>query len=183
MIINVVHLLDKEFTGEFEARPKRFPALVRLTAEGTQRFGAAIHVKVRAQRVGNFIEVTGTARTFVGLSCSRCLAAFDIPHKTALEITYGRKSGDPQAPSRPSKTASDTENVMLGVIPFSGDEIDLREGIQEQILMNLPQHPLCKEACLGLCSLCGANRNTDPCDCSQAESDSPFSGLKDLFPR
>ena len=34
------------------------------------------------------------------------------------------------------------------------------------MLLELPLAPLCSEDCQGLCPVCGANRNTEPCDCA-----------------
>jgi len=50
--------------------------------------------------------------------------------------------------------------------PLSGDELDLEPLARDAILLELPLAPLCSENCRGLCPACGANRNTDPCDCA-----------------
>jgi uncharacterized protein len=50
--------------------------------------------------------------------------------------------------------------------PLSGDELDLEPLARDAVLLELPLAPLCAEDCKGLCPTCGANRNTDPCDCS-----------------
>jgi uncharacterized protein len=50
--------------------------------------------------------------------------------------------------------------------PLSGDELDLEPLARDAVLLELPLAPLCTEDCQGLCPTCGANRNTDPCDCS-----------------
>jgi uncharacterized protein len=55
----------------------------------------------------------------------------------------------------------------LGLISFEGDEIDLVDGIQEQVIMALPFKPLCREGCRGLCPQCGADLNLGDCACSE----------------
>lgn len=182
MIINITHLLEKEFAGEFEERPRRFPALVHLTGQGEFRFHTTLKANLRAQRNRNIIEVTGGISTMIGLSCSRCLKPFDAPFSRRVVITYTTgKSNAQEGGHRLSKTPTEEENAMMGVLSFAGDKLNLREGIQEQILLNLPRHPLCAKSCRGLCPSCGADLNTEKCGCGKKpEEDSPFSGLKDL---
>jgi len=50
--------------------------------------------------------------------------------------------------------------------PLSGDELDLEPLARDAVLLELPLAPLCTEDCRGLCPTCGANRNTEPCDCT-----------------
>ena len=50
--------------------------------------------------------------------------------------------------------------------PLTGDELDLEPLARDAILLELPLAPLCTEDCKGLCPTCGANRNTESCDCS-----------------
>jgi uncharacterized protein len=50
--------------------------------------------------------------------------------------------------------------------PLAGDELDLEPLARDAVLLELPLAPLCAEDCLGLCPTCGANRNTDPCECA-----------------
>ena len=52
--------------------------------------------------------------------------------------------------------------------PLSGDELDLEPLARDAVLLELPLAPLCAEDCAGLCPTCGANRNTETCDCSPA---------------
>ncbi|MFA6816217.1 MAG: DUF177 domain-containing protein [Lentisphaeria bacterium] len=47
-----------------------------------------------------------------------------------------------------------------------GKPLDLTADIREDILLNLPQHFLCREDCKGLCPFCGINLNTSTCNCN-----------------
>src|SRR3954449_3387501 len=47
--------------------------------------------------------------------------------------------------------------------PLRGDQLDLAPLARDAVLLELPQAPLCKEDCLGLCPVCGANRNESDC--------------------
>ena len=50
--------------------------------------------------------------------------------------------------------------------PLTGDELDLEPLARDAVLLELPLAPLCSEDCRGLCPQCGANWNTEPCDCT-----------------
>ena len=50
--------------------------------------------------------------------------------------------------------------------PLSGDELDLEPLARDAVLLELPLAPLCREDCAGLCPTCGANRNTESCECA-----------------
>jgi len=52
--------------------------------------------------------------------------------------------------------------------PLAGDELDLEPLARDAVLLDLPLAPLCREDCAGLCPTCGANRNTESCDCTPA---------------
>jgi uncharacterized protein len=50
--------------------------------------------------------------------------------------------------------------------PLTGDELDLEPLARDGVLLELPLAPLCREDCAGLCPTCGANRNTESCECA-----------------
>jgi uncharacterized protein len=58
--------------------------------------------------------------------------------------------------------------------------LDLSERILEEVILTVPIQPLCRESCLGLCPICGENRNINPCQCKSKEEGGPFSVLKNF---
>ena len=57
--------------------------------------------------------------------------------------------------------------------------------VAEQVQLNLPTHPLCREDCRGLCPRCGANLNDGPCGCAEPPGDprwAALAGLRDKMP-
>ncbi len=93
--------------------------------------------------------------------CARCMEEF------ALEIEAGFHFL--VTPREQTNETGGDEDVDFSV--YEGEEVDLAPLIREQILLNLPTTPLCKEDCQGLCSRCGINRNRESCDCQQSEGD------------
>ena len=62
------------------------------------------------------------------------------------------------------------------------DHLDLQPLVRDALLLELPMAPLCQEDCLGICTTCGADRNTDGCDCSIEVRD-PERGASDVLRR
>jgi uncharacterized protein len=52
-------------------------------------------------------------------------------------------------------------------------EIDLYEVLRQNILTNLPMHPLCSASCPGLCATCGQRLDTQHRAHPEPEPDSP----------
>ncbi len=64
--------------------------------------------------------------------------------------------------------------------PLGHDHIDLEPLAREVLLLELPLAPLCRDACAGLCPLCGADRNLEPCGHQIAERDPRWAALDEL---
>lgn len=62
--------------------------------------------------------------------------------------------------------------------------IDLTESLRQEIILHFPSIPVCSKSCLGLCPVCGCNRNKEKCKCvveREAETNKPLSDLKKLY--
>jgi uncharacterized protein len=57
--------------------------------------------------------------------------------------------------------------------------MELEEALCEQVLLAVPIKALCRYDCKGLCSVCGVNRNQQPCQCLQSQ-DPRWAALGDL---
>lgn len=64
-------------------------------------------------------------------------------------------------------------------IPAGARELDLRPAVREEWLLAVPQFPLCKSDCKGLCPTCGIDRNTGECECAPV-ADPRWAGLRDV---
>jgi uncharacterized protein len=156
----------------------RLPLLDALSREGGVHFTRAIHVSAHATLAGQTVLIAGIVETGVNLPCSRCLEPFDL--KVATDFSATAVPG-----IRPMLESDDAEEIELAaddmdVIVYHGDSIDLRDEIAQQVIMALPFKPLCREACKGLCSRCGADLNQAPCRCPSPDETHPFAVLKNL---
>lgn len=153
-----------------------FPQLSAMIDAGSVVFTRAIRGTLEAMRVGDIIEVSGQLETAIVLPCSRCLVDVCSELVTDIDLSYSTdleadSSGDPER-----EIGADE----LGLIGVSGDEIDLRADIEQEIIMALPLQPLCQENCRGLCPVCGLNRNQGSCHCQPPVFHAELAKLRNL---
>ncbi len=153
------------------------PDLSMLTEEGAWRMQAPLDVTLSISPVAGMFRVEGKLRTVVGLTCSRCLAEFDETLASHFRVTYTRQlpEVDDQAADGRELTAEE-----MGLVPFEGEDIDLRGTLQEQIILALPMQPICRSDCRGLCAGCGANLNQGACACPSETVDPRLAVLNQL---
>ena len=81
-------------------------------------------------------------------------------------------------PSRHAEIELGAEEI--GLILFHGEEIDLRDAVQEDVLMAVPMKTLCRPECKGLCPQCGADLNQGDCGCERKIINPKFAGAERL---
>lgn len=109
-----------------------------------------------AQLLGDELLVRGSLRQDFERLCSRCAARFT------------------ERVEEPSFTASVE-------VPAGAAFADLTADLREAILLNFPEHPVCRPDCRGLCPKCGADLNLGPCGCGDSgATDSRWGGLDRL---
>ena len=64
--------------------------------------------------------------------------------------------------------------------PIEGDQVDVEPLVRDAVLLELPLAPLCREACAGLCPVCGANRNDTDCGHEPDDRDPRWAALDQL---
>jgi uncharacterized protein len=158
--------------------PKQLADLVALQEDNTCVFKGPLTVKLRVIPSAGLFQAEGLIRGTASLPCGRCLAVADTPLKCTFRLSFARTIPGPDTESPPETRELQAEE--LGIVLFEGDDIDLRDVIQEQVIMAIPMQPLCREDCSGLCARCGANLNDGPCDCTGDEVDPRLAILKKL---
>lgn len=179
VLINVDKLKRTPWQTVLHEPVAAFPGLSELAVDGSVVFTREISGTLTARRVEAYIEVTGRLESSVVMPCSRCLADVDSRLVVDVALCYGSGVEDSHADAEEVEITSDE----LGLIVFSGDEIDLRPDIAQEIIMALPLQPLCKTDCLGLCPLCGVSRNQGECGCVPPVFHAELGRLKDFKPK
>ena len=112
-------------------------------------------VRTSRTREGLLLQVSAEAK--VKTTCVRCLDEFFLPVEVSFEELY----------QFPSRHREETDLIL----PSDG-YIDLSSLYREYLILAMPIKRLCKEACKGLCVICGANLNETTCE-HQQEPESP----------
>jgi len=137
-------------------------------------FESPLQSEVKIKKAGRSVLITGKVQTTLRLQCIRCLKEFSYPLSSIFELTL-----------HPLKEAPSEEEIELGSEEmessfFKREEIHLSEVACEQIFLEIPYQPICREDCKGLCSLCGKDLNLSSCECVKEEFSSGFSVLQKL---
>ena len=106
----------------------------------------------------------------VKVACARCLEPFDTAITSSVDTTFYYEP-----------TVDDDGDPYPEVDEFG--HIDLDSELIEDLIVAAPLAPLHDPDCLGICEVCGANRNIDPCRCAEDVVDEthPFAGLDALL--
>jgi uncharacterized protein len=178
LILHVEQLKEKEFTHEFEENPQVFPIIAEMVKNRECEFLKPLNIRLKAFRVKELFEVQGSFWTSVRLPCSRCLKDFDSPLASDFELTYTKEMPGMMDVFEDEEIELKVEEI--GMIYFKGEEINLEQGIQEQVVMAFPLQPLCDDNCKGLCPKCGSDLNRGDCGCKRESDSDTFAILKKL---
>ncbi len=117
------------------------------------------------------VLLTGTAAMPLEGECGRCLRPISDTLEVFLQELYAYPDSTTQA------TTDEDEIARL-----SDEYADLEPALRDAVVLALPTHPLCREDCPGLCSVCGALWDDLPADHSHQQIDPRWAALSDLLP-
>ena len=178
LILHVEQLKEKEFTHEFEENPQVFPIIAEMIKNRECDFLQPLNIRLKAFKIRELFEVQGAFRTRVRLPCSRCLKDFDRLLASDFELTYTKEIPGLMDVFEDEEIELRVEEI--GMFYFKGEEINLQQGIQEQVVMAFPLQPLCDDNCKGLCPKCGSDLNQGDCGCKRKPGTNKFAALKNL---
>lgn len=120
------------------------------------------------------IRVVGHLKVDLRFSCDRCLKPIDLAIDDDFELLY-----QPPPEATPGQELEiHGEDIDVGF--YDGEGIELNDVFREQILLMLPSRALCEPGCKGLCPSCGANLNSETCNCVKPVLDDRWAGLRKL---
>ena len=132
------------------------------------RLSGDIAVDVTLTSTVDDIEVAGRLAVAWSDTCRRCLRPLDevlvvdVDERYAPVDETGMRRVDPEA------------------FPIEHGQLDLAPMVREEVLLGVPDAPLCRPDCPGLCPTCGADLQAGPCDCSTEVRDERWAALDQL---
>ena len=110
----------------------------------------------------------------IQVECSRCLEPFNMDITGSSSIVFSKKLGKDKELKEKDLNVEYLENE---------EQFNVNDLVREEILVQTPMKPLCDENCKGICPICGANKNENPCSCEekQKRENSPFAKLQVLL--
>ena len=117
------------------------------------------------------------------LACSRCLSPYPFSEALPLHLRLRQRPAPALLPEKGRGGAEEEEErevdpAELDVVLYDEPVLPMAEIAREQVLMALPMKPLCREACRGLCPVCGKDRNAEECSCETRPVDPRLEVLK-----
>lgn len=131
--------------------------------------GADLRLELRMESVTEGVLVTGTVSGRAVGECGRCLR----PIETDLDVPVQELFAYPA-----STTEATTEDDEVGRL--HGDLLDLEPVVRDVVVLALPNTPLCRPDCPGLCPGCGAHWEDLPADHSHEQEDPRWAPLRKL---
>lgn len=124
-----------------------------------------VEFEVDVRSLSDGVVVRGHARSTADLTCTRCLTTWSQTAEVPIEAVFRRHPDE------------DGDELPID----SGGWIDLGSVVHDEATLGLPERPLCKEDCLGLCPTCGTDLNVEPCEGHGDTIESPFAALRQLL--
>jgi uncharacterized protein len=109
-------------------------------------------------------------------TCSRCLEAAPVNIRVKMDEEFYPLNTDLM-----DHLDSNSQDNDPALIIDKRNVLDLTEGLGQALVAAIPIAPLCKDECLGICTICAANRNLIDCSCPQSHSDLRWKSLDNLL--
>lgn len=132
------------------------PGLQPLPQSVRANVDPSITGHVSILRTGDDVFFLGSVTGTLHLQCSRCLVDFDREKGVTFNAVIR---------SRGQETASEkeAEEPEADVFFIEGLEFDPTDIIVQELILEIPMKPLCREECPGLCPKCGAVMGSCSC--------------------
>lgn len=131
--------------------------------------GSQLDLDLRLESVSEGVLVSGTVSAQVRGECGRCLTSIGYSVDVSIQELYAYEN---------SATVETTDDDEVGRL--QGDLINLEPELRNAVVLALPNHPLCREDCPGLCPTCGVPLAELPDDHSHEQVDSRWAALSNL---
>ncbi|HEB12843.1 MAG TPA: hypothetical protein ENI11_04100 [Actinobacteria bacterium] len=160
LYIDVTAILDE--IGAEQTFAGEVPMETTKLGEEVIKFPRPAELNATLRSVDQGVMITGEALGHIELRCSRCLEVFGLEEKIGIDeivMVDAPEDGD-------------------DVFAIADGKIDLAAIVYQNLIVEIPIQPLCREACAGLCSECGKSQNDEPHEHVKDEIDVRLAPLK-----
>lgn len=145
------------------------------------RIQGELALSAQVLKAGAVVHVSGMLTGTVRRQCVRCLKEYDEAFRLPVTGEFHKdaelkKQQEPTGRGEAEGSESESDDLYA----YTGEEIALDGMLREQVILDAPMQPLCREDCRGLCPVCGQDWNERRCDCREQEQASPFAVLATL---
>jgi len=133
-----------------------------------------LRISVQVSKVADKYVLNGDISGGLQVTCDRCLGAYHWDLESTFHMSLVVHG------TGPDEVELELLEEDMEVDFIDRETIDLDAIIREQVFLALPMKNICRESCLGLCPVCGANLNEGPCSCKKESGHPAFSKLKNL---
>jgi uncharacterized protein len=184
-VLFVIHIEEIRATGLDLVRPLPKDFVEGAVAKGPLPFqvDGPAELKGHLERRSGRVLFNGSLNLKVVGPCKRCLVPVTTPLAVDFALNFVKEDGTPREdggshPEGEPRASFELEDVDTE--PFDGQRLVLDPLIEEQIVLALPMDVLCKPDCLGLCAVCGQDRNQVNCEHDQRPPDPRWAALKGI---
>lgn len=128
-------------------------------------------ISLKVEKDGDTVFVTGRLEATVPQYCGRCLESYTVAVEPMVNARFV-----PAPQERGEERELGSEDLETDV--YQHGLLDLTALVETETTLGLPMKPLCREACKGLCPICGSNRNVTACTCEAKAPDPRWAALK-----
>ncbi len=132
-------------------------------------FPEDILVRATVQMEGNSLRLDLETELPGHFICDRCGKEFHQLHRCRERFFFTFE-----------EKGMTTETQDAAIIPENALELDISQEIRDMVILSLPSQLVCREGCLGLCPVCGADLNKEKCDCRHETFDPRWEALRKL---
>jgi uncharacterized protein len=150
-----------------EARP-----LLQAVGADPALLAGPVEGWLRLEPTGPRVVLRGSVKAWISMECARCLEKFDLSAEESIFVVYMQQPVE--------ERADELEAESLNQEFSTGEEIDLWPMVYEHLLLSIPIKAVCREDCLGLCPVCGQNKNVNNCACQSKTGHPGLAALKEI---
>jgi uncharacterized protein len=159
-VVDLKDLGDRKvsFQGSIE------PGEIDFSADNVREVGN-LDWAASAERAGGEIRISGSLKTAVEQTCSRCLEPAMHSIDKSFDLFFRQR--DERMFDEDEEVELEEEDTQTAF--FTGTRLVIGDILREQVLLALPMKALCRVDCKGLCPTCGTNLNSGGCNCPKEE--------------